>query len=175
MLISGHLNIYMQFKYLSPTTRASIISFFIAEPYLSTFTVKLWIEGLLRRMWLKEDCKGNVTFTLSHLLALVRATSFLQQASGDAAQLNQTSLLKEKINTVFSPKYTQLNYFWKVYIYMNKSCLCLTDSTHSLYIYIYIYIVIHRQTVSFYQNSSVWLDTQDARSRDRNPSNFTLD
>ena len=44
-----------------------------------------------------------------------------------------------------------------------------------IYIYIYIYIVIHRQTVSFYQNSSVWLDTQDARSRDRNPSNFTLD
>ena len=44
-----------------------------------------------------------------------------------------------------------------------------------IYIYIYIYIVIHRQTVSFYQNSSVWLDTQDARSRDRNPSHFTLD
>ena len=47
------------------------------------------------------------------------------------------------------------------------------------YVYIYrlirIYIVIHRQTVSFYQNASVWLDTQDARSRDRNPSNFTLD
>ena len=39
----------------------------------------------------------------------------------------------------------------------------------------YVYIVIHRQTDSFYQNSSVWLDTQDARSRDRNPSNFTLD
>ena len=38
--------------------------------------------------------------------------------------------------------------------------------------YIYIYIVIHRQTVSFYQNSSVWLDTQDARSRDRNPSKY---
>ena len=38
-----------------------------------------------------------------------------------------------------------------------------------------IYIVIHRQTVSFYQNSSVWLDTQDARRRDRNPSNCTLD
>ena len=31
-----------------------------------------------------------------------------------------------------------------------------------IYIYIYIYIVIHRQIVSFYQNSSVWLDTQDA-------------
>ena len=45
----------------------------------------------------------------------------------------------------------------------------------SLDIYIYIYIVIHRQTVSFYRNSSVWLDTQDARSLDRNPSNFTLD
>ena len=27
------------------------------------------------------------------------------------------------------------------------------------YLHIYIYIVIHRQTVSFYQNSSVWLDT----------------
>ena len=37
------------------------------------------------------------------------------------------------------------------------------------------HIVIHRQTVSFYQNSSVWLDTQDARSRDWNPSNFTWD
>ena len=43
------------------------------------------------------------------------------------------------------------------------------------YIYIYKYSVIHKQTVSFYQNSSVWLDTQDARSRDQNPSNFTLD
>ena len=42
-------------------------------------------------------------------------------------------------------------------------------------VYIYIYIIIHRQTVSFDQNSSVWLDTQDARSGDRNPSNFTLD
>ena len=38
-----------------------------------------------------------------------------------------------------------------------------------------IYIVIHIQTVSFYQTSSVWLDTQDAQSRDRNPSNLTLD
>ena len=38
-----------------------------------------------------------------------------------------------------------------------------------------IYIVIHRQIVSFYQNSSVWLDTWDARSRDRNPFNFTFD
>ena len=37
------------------------------------------------------------------------------------------------------------------------------------YIYIYIYLVIHRR---IYQNSSVWLD---ARSRDRNPSNFTSD
>ena len=30
-------------------------------------------------------------------------------------------------------------------------------------------IVIHRKIVWFYQNSSVWLDMQDARSRDRNP------
>ena len=54
---------------------------------------------------------------------------------------------------------------------LHNSIYILDNNTHR----IYIYIVIHRQTVSFYQNSSVWLDTQDARSRDRNPSNFTLD
>ena len=41
--------------------------------------------------------------------------------------------------------------------------------------YAYIYVVIHRQTVSLYQNSSVWLDTQNASSWDQNPPNFTLD
>ena len=56
--------------------------------------------------------------------------------------------------------------------------LCITlaapESSTPMGEHIYIYIfVIHRQTVSFHQNSSVWLDTQDARSRDRNPSNFT--
>ena len=34
----------------------------------------------------------------------------------------------------------------------------------------YIYIVIHRQTVSFYHNASVWLDTLDSQSWDRNPA-----
>ena len=59
--------------------------------------------------------------------------------------------------------------------------LCKLRSLSYMYIYIYIYIyiylyrVIHRQTVSFYQNSSVWLETLDAWSRDRNLSNFTLD
>ena len=38
---------------------------------------------------------------------------------------------------------------------------------------VYIYIVIHRLTVSLYHNSSVWLDTWDAPSRDGNPPNFT--
>ena len=52
-----------------------------------------------------------------------------------------------------------------IYIYFSACIFCVMICT-----YIYIYIVIHRQTVSFYQNSSVWLDTQD-----RNPSNFTLD
>ena len=42
------------------------------------------------------------------------------------------------------------------------------------YIYIYIYI-IHRQTVSFYHNSSMWLDTRDASSWIRNPPMFTSD
>ena len=37
-----------------------------------------------------------------------------------------------------------------------------------IYIYMYIYIVIHRQTVSFYQNSSVWLDRLDSLGWDRN-------
>ena len=59
------------------------------------------------------------------------------------------------------------------YIYI---CMCVCESPLlSTHIHTHIYIVIHRQTVSFYQNSSVWLDTQDARSPDRNPSNFTLD
>ena len=53
---------------------------------------------------------------------------------------------------------------------LNKETTHTHTHTHT-YIYIYIYIVIHRQTVSFYQNSSVWLDTQDARSLDRNQSN----
>ena len=70
--------------------------------------------------------------------------------------------------------------------------------TSYIYIYIYIYIhthihiyttinlwnsinikykiyVIHRQTVSLYHNSSVWLDTQDALSWDWNLPKFTLD
>ena len=58
--------------------------------------------------------------------------------------------------------------------WINTYILTYTHThTHTyIYIYIYIHIVIHRQTVSFYQNSSVWLDTQDSRSRDRNPSNL---
>ena len=43
------------------------------------------------------------------------------------------------------------------------------------YYYLFIYIVIHRQTVSLYRNSSVWLDTQGAWSWDQNTTNFTLD
>ena len=51
----------------------------------------------------------------------------------------------------------------------------ISVKTIYIYIYIYIYIFIHRQTVSFYQNSSVWLDTYDTQSWDRNPSNFMLE
>ena len=58
---------------------------------------------------------------------------------------------------------------------MPKSWFVLWKTKKRNMCMIYIYIVNHRQTASFYQNSSVWLDTQDARSRDRNPSNFTLD
>ena len=38
----------------------------------------------------------------------------------------------------------------------------------------YIYIVIYRQTVSIYHNSSVWLDTWDALSWDRNTGDFNV-
>ena len=50
-----------------------------------------------------------------------------------------------------------------------------THTNTHIYIFIYIYIFIHRQAVSLYHNTSVWLDTQDASSWDRNPPNFTLD
>ena len=40
----------------------------------------------------------------------------------------------------------------------------------SIYIYIYIYVVSSTdRPVSFYQNSSVWLDRLDSRSWERNP------
>ena len=38
-----------------------------------------------------------------------------------------------------------------------------------------MYIVIQRQTVSLYINASVWLDTLDVSSWDRNRPNFILD
>ena len=41
----------------------------------------------------------------------------------------------------------------------------ISQSTHT-HIYIYIYIVIHRQIVSLYHNSSVWLDMLDSQSWD---------
>ena len=43
------------------------------------------------------------------------------------------------------------------------------------YIYIYIYILSSTDRLSLYHISSVWLDTKDAWSWDRNPPNFTLD
>ena len=43
---------------------------------------------------------------------------------------------------------------------------CLILYTHIyIYIYIYVYIVNHRQTVSLYNNSSVWLDTRDGSNQ----------
>ena len=66
---------------------------------------------------------------------------------------------------------------WMILLcWRNYSRLRFKSAEYYIYIYIYIYIYSHRrQTVSFYQNTSGWLDTQDARSRDRNQSNFTLD
>ena len=58
-----------------------------------------------------------------------------------------------------------------IYIYMDDNIYIHIY----IYIYIYIYIVIHKQTVLLNHNSSVWLDTSDAWSWDRNPPKFTLD
>ena len=44
-----------------------------------------------------------------------------------------------------------------------------------IYIHIYICIVIHRQTVSFYHKSFVWIAMQNASSSDWNLPNFTQD
>ena len=46
-----------------------------------------------------------------------------------------------------------------------KNCVIIWNFQPIL---VYIYIVIHRQTVSLYHNSSVWLDRLDSRSWDRN-------
>ena len=56
-----------------------------------------------------------------------------------------------------------------IYAYVAVSNSWFECSTH----WGSIYIVIHRQTVSLYHNSSVWLDTRDASSWDRNPADFT--
>ena len=69
-------------------------------------------------------------------------------------------------------KYTQ--YQWKthtyIYIYIY---IYIYSKVYYQYIYIYIYIVIPSQTASLYHISSVWLDTLDVSSRDRNTLNFT--
>ena len=57
---------------------------------------------------------------------------------------------------------------------MNRLIFQTHTNTSNIYWWIYyMYIVIHRQAVSFYQNCSVWLDTQGASSWDPNPPNFT--
>ena len=70
-----------------------------------------------------------------------------------------------------------LSYISYIYIYIYIYIFYLTIYIYiyiyylTIYIYIYIYIVLHRQTVSLYHNFSVWLDTLDASSWNRNPPN----
>ena len=64
------------------------------------------------------------------------------------------------------------NYIY-IYTYIyTHTYLLLSLSLSHIYIYIYIYD-IHRQTVSPYHNSAVWLDMGDDPSWDQNPLNFT--
>ena len=58
-----------------------------------------------------------------------------------------------------------------IYIYIYIQIIIYTLTNHiSIYIYIYI-LFCHPQNrpVSFYQNSSLWLERLDSRSWDRNP------
>ena len=56
---------------------------------------------------------------------------------------------------------------WLASIHTKKMLLSLCCSAN-----ICIYTVFHRQTVSLYHNSSVWIDTKGAWSWDRNSPNF---
>ena len=69
--------------------------------------------------------------------------------------------------SIFNPLIYSLIY---IYIYSPHVCEYIQPSYIFPHIYIYIYMLSSTD-----QNSSVWLDPQDAQSRDRNPSNFTID
>ena len=97
--------------------------------------------------------------------------------------INRLSIIRKSANII------KQDFFQAVIlsVLLNRCTTCIYTNMHAvavskvglygciIYIYIYIYILILRQTVSLYHNSSVWLDTQDAASRDWNPPNFTLD
>ena len=71
---------------------------------------------------------------------------FDQWDSSTATPLEEMCNCKERTMLKYNPHYTFHEYLGQP---MNFSA--------DPYIYIYIYIVIHRQTVLFYQNSSMWL------------------
>ena len=75
-------------------------------------------------------------------------------------------------SNIFSPRQWFVVYF---YLGITGGFFPYRKCFYSVSYLIYIYIVIQRQTVSLYHNSSVWLDTQDASSWNRNLANFTLD
>ena len=92
----------------------------------------------------------------------------------------------QKINRKIKEIKNKIKYIY-IYIYIletgnkcNKMKMYKYENTRGFFhiwtfSYIYIYIVIHRQTVSLYHNSSVWLDTMEGSSLDRNPPYFTFD
>ena len=77
--------------------------------------------------------------------------------------------LRSGINKeAFSEIWIHVLFFFKA-VRLEKTPKKTHTHTH-LYIYIYIYILSSTgRSVSFYQNSSVWLDILDSRSWDRNP------
>ena len=118
----------------------------------------------------KTDCHNMVKeLTLPYYLPLSRG------------RIVGCALFKREMQPIYYAK-CSLSKIWTLgtMAISNYGYLYITEPhthTHTyIYIYIYIYIciytVIHRQTISLYLYSLVWIDTRDAWSWDRNLVDF---
>ena len=92
----------------------------------------------------------------------------VSQEEGESLQSNVSGFIKDfrlcesgNNSNLIYPTY----HIFLLYCQINHDLSFQHTHTHA-HIYIYIYIVIHRQTISLYYKSSVWLDTRDASSWD---------
>ena len=74
-----------------------------------------------------------------------------------------------------SDRTKQICLWMNIYIYIYiRIYVCVCVCVCVVRVSIYICICCHPRTVSLYHNFSVWLDTWDAWSWDRNPPNFSF-